>query len=127
MLALPLRANIPLAAAMTFLSDPATTPLILGASVYVGSHMLHTRVDITQFMALVHSHASAGRWMSWLFSEAAPALLFGLLVISVVAASVGYLLSSWLWQAHLGRKWRARQVRITATPLPAPANDGASA
>src|SRR3970282_2125020 len=39
-LAFPLRANIPVAAAMTFLSNPATTPFILWASVYLGNLML---------------------------------------------------------------------------------------
>lgn len=107
-LALPLRANIPLAAAMTFLSNPATTPFILWASVYIGNSLLGRTADASQFMALVHEHASLARWCQWLFSEAAPALVFGLFVISVIAASIGYLMASWLWTAHLGRKWKAR-------------------
>src|SRR5918997_6726718 len=37
LLSMPLRANIPIAAAMTFLSNPATTPFILGASFLVGT------------------------------------------------------------------------------------------
>lgn len=111
LLALPLRANVPLAAAMTFLSNPATTPLIIYASVYVGNLMLHRGADVTRFMALIDSHASVGEWMGWLTSEAAPALLFGLTIISVVFAAVGYLVASWLWQAHLWRKWRARAHR----------------
>src|ERR1700741_3666612 len=35
-LAMPLRANIPIAAAMTFLSNPLTTPLFLLAAIDVG-------------------------------------------------------------------------------------------
>ena len=35
LLALPFRANIPVAAAMTFLSNPATTPLILGSGAFL--------------------------------------------------------------------------------------------
>lgn len=112
MLALPFRANIPVAAAMTFLSNPATTPLILWASVYVGNVMLGRSAEVTQFMALIHEHAGFMRWCAWLFSEAAPALLFGLAVISIIAAAVGYLLASWMWRAHLWRKWRGRKMTI---------------
>lgn len=110
-LALPFRANVPLAAAMTFLSNPATTPLILWGSVYVGNFMLGRTADVASFMMLIHEHASIGRWMAWLFSEAAPALLFGLGVIAVIAASIGYLVASWMWRAHLWRKWTARIKR----------------
>lgn len=111
LLALPVRANIPLAAAMTFLSNPATTPLILWASVYIGNNMLHRTADASQFMALINSGAGINEWVAWIVSEAAPAMLFGLFVISVVSAAVGYLLASWIWQAHLARKWKARRTR----------------
>lgn len=110
-LALPIRANIPLAAAMTFLSNPATTPLILWGSVYVGNNMLGRSADISMFMELLNQHASIGRWLDWLVSDAAPALVFGLGVIAIITASVGYLAASWLWQAHLRRKWNARKSR----------------
>ncbi|BAK66193.1 conserved hypothetical protein [Sphingobium sp. SYK-6] len=108
LLALPVRANVPLAAAMTFLSNPATTPFILAASYYVGSTMLGRSGDLSQVMALINNHAGVGDWMRWLFSETAPALLFGLAVVSVVCAAVGYLLSSLLWRSRLARKWRQR-------------------
>ncbi|HEX7783977.1 MAG TPA: DUF2062 domain-containing protein [Sphingobium sp.] len=112
MLALPFRANIPVAAAMTFLSNPATTPLILWASVYIGNITLGRSADLSALMALFHDGASSGRWCAWLFSEAAPALLFGLLIISAVTAIVGYFLSIWFWRARMGRKWHARKLRI---------------
>ncbi|MAN11248.1 MAG: hypothetical protein CMN63_02320, partial [Sphingobium sp.] len=47
--ALPFRANIPVAAAMTFLSNPATTPLILMASVWLGNWMLGRSADASGF------------------------------------------------------------------------------
>lgn len=109
--ALPFRANVPIAAAMTFLSNPATTPLILWASVYIGNIMLGRTADVSRFMVLFNEHASMSRWLEWLFSEAAPALLFGLAVISMVVAVIGYFVSDWLWRAHLGRKWKARLAR----------------
>jgi uncharacterized protein (DUF2062 family) len=112
LLALPFRANIPVAAAMTFLSNPATTPLILWASVYIGNITLGRTADLSGLMALIHDGAGIGRWAAWLFSEAAPAMLFGLLIISFLSAVVGYFLSIWFWRARMGRKWQARKLRI---------------
>ena len=112
LLALPFRANIPVAAAMTFLSNPATTPLILWLSVYIGNWMLGRSADASGFMALVDEHATIGQWTAWLVSEAAPAMLLGLAIISVVAAIVGYVLADWFWCHRMGRKWQARKLRI---------------
>ncbi|OHC97399.1 MAG: hypothetical protein A3H25_17810 [Sphingomonadales bacterium RIFCSPLOWO2_12_FULL_63_15] len=112
LLALPFRANIPVAAAMTFLSNPATTPLILWLSVYIGNWMLGRSADASGFMALVDEHATIGQWTAWLVSEAAPAMLLGLAIISVVSAIVGYVLADWFWRHRMGRKWRARKLRI---------------
>ncbi|MEJ7932743.1 DUF2062 domain-containing protein [Sphingobium sp. AN558] len=112
LLALPVRANIPVAAAMTFLSNPATTPLILWASVYIGNWMLGRTADASGFMALVNDHASIRQWFAWLLSEAAPAMLLGLALISIAAAVVGYFLADWVWRHRMGRKWQARKLRI---------------
>jgi uncharacterized protein (DUF2062 family) len=108
MLALPFRANVPIAAAMTFLSNPATTPFILYGSVYTGNLMLGRNADVSGFMALVEHQAGVAEWMNWLFSQAAPALLIGLFVISVVCAGAGYGLSILIWRGWVGRKWRKR-------------------
>ncbi|MDI1297422.1 MAG: DUF2062 domain-containing protein [bacterium] len=116
LLALPFRANIPVAAAMTFLSNPATTPLILWASVYIGNWMLGRSADARGFMTLLDSHASVSQWCAWLFSEAAPAMLLGLALISVASAAIGYVLADWFWRHHMGRKWQARKLRIGKRP-----------
>lgn len=108
MLALPFRANVPIAAAMTFLSNPATTPFILYGSVYTGNAMLGRSADVSGFMALIEHQAGVSEWMNWLFSQAAPALLIGLLVISVISAAAGYGLSILVWRGWVARKWRKR-------------------
>jgi uncharacterized protein (DUF2062 family) len=112
LLALPFRANIPVAAAMTFLSNPATTPLILWLSVYIGNWMLGRSADASGFMTLVDHHATIGQWTAWLVSEAAPAMLLGLSIISVGAAIIGYVIADWFWRHRMGRKWQARKLRI---------------
>jgi uncharacterized protein (DUF2062 family) len=106
LLALPVRANIPIGAAMTFLSMPLTTPLILLASAYIGG------ADATHLMAILD--AKMAWWPKlielsyWLLSDAAPAMLFGLLTISVVSAAIGYVLATWFWRWRISRKWQQR-------------------
>jgi uncharacterized protein len=110
LMCVPCRANIPIAAAMTFLSNPATTPLILAGAIYIGNK-LGFRADLTTFYGLYEKGAGLREWTYWLLSDAAPALLVGLFVISTVAASLGYLIASWFWRAWVGRKLRAKQQR----------------
>lgn len=108
--ALPFRANVPIAVAMTFLSNPATTPFLVALSLYVGNWLLGRSADISRFYALIESHASASQWTSWLLSDAAPALVVGLFVVSVVAAVVGYLIAIFFWRARIGTKWKGRAM-----------------
>ena len=108
--ALPFRANIPVAAAMTFLSNPATTPLILAGSIWIGN-ALGYHADLSTFYALYERGAGAADWAYWLLSDAAPALLVGLFVMSTLAASLGYVLAIWFWRFWIGRKHQARRAR----------------
>ncbi len=108
LLALPVRANIPIAAAMTFLSMPATTPFILAGSIFVGNSILRSGADISTFMALLERHVSISEWLTWLVSEAAPALVLGLFIISAICAAIGYVIAALGWRWWLVRKWRNR-------------------
>ncbi len=87
LLCVPCRGNIPLAAAMTFLSNPATTPFIMAASIYIGNGLGY-HADIHTFYALIESGASFGEWMSWLLSDAAENIT-GI----VLSSDGGYVLS----------------------------------
>lgn len=107
LLSVPFRANIPIAAGATFLSNPATTPFIIAASLYVGSS-LGFHADVASFYALYARGASIEEWISWLLSDAAPALVLGLAIISVVSAAIGYLATSFVWRSMVARKRRQR-------------------
>lgn len=111
LLSLPVRANIPIGAAMTFLSNPATTPFILAASIYVGNSVLKLGADVERFRALIDNHASIGEWLTWLLSEAAPAMLAGLAIIAFLSAAVGYVIAMLGWRWWIVRKWSARTHR----------------
>nr|WP_294169154.1 DUF2062 domain-containing protein [uncultured Sphingomonas sp.] len=106
-LSMPLRANVPIAAAMTFLSNPATTPFFLGASILVGNK-LGFHADLATFSALYDRGAPFGDWMSWLLSDAAPAVISGLFIIALACALVGYGVSIVVWRWWVHRKWRRR-------------------
>ena len=108
LVSVPFRANIPVAAAMTFLSNPATTPFILVASIFVGNAIGY-RADVAMFNALYDKGASAGEWLAWLGSDAAPALLSGLLIIALASALVGFVVSMFAWRWWTARKWRRRR------------------
>lgn len=111
LLCVPSRGNIPLAALMTFLSNPATTPLILAASIWLGN-TLGFHADPQTFYGLYERGAGLSEWTSWLLSDAAPAALLGLFIISTIAASVGYLIAAFMWNARIRRRRRAAQERL---------------
>jgi uncharacterized protein len=111
LLALPFRANIPIGAAMTFLSMPATTPFILAASVYIGNSVLHLGSGSGRFLHMIESGAPLSAWMDWIFSEAPTAIVegvAGLAIISLAAAVIGYVLAAWFWRWWISSKWRRR-------------------
>jgi len=105
LMCVPFRGNVPLAAGATLLSNPATTPFILLAALWLGS-FLGLDADLATFQALIDKGAGVGEWATWLLSSAAPALVLGLLAIAVVSAVTGYLAAVLLW-----RWWTARRRR----------------
>ena len=117
LMCVPCRGNIPIAAAMTFLSNPATTPFILAASIFVGNE-LGFHANLTTFQDLYERGASLRAWAYWLLSDAAPALVIGLFVISVVAAALGYLIAAFAWRWWVAHKRRTRLDQPDATPGP---------
>ena len=113
LMCVPSRGNIPLAALMTFLSNPATTPFIIAGSIWLGNK-LGFHADPETFHALYARGAGVGEWASWLLSDAAPAMLLGLFVVSTVTAAIGYLVAAVTWNGWVRRKRRAAQERIIA-------------
>ncbi|MBU6395173.1 MAG: DUF2062 domain-containing protein [Sphingomonadales bacterium] len=113
LMCVPFRGNVPLAAAATLLSNPATTPMILLAALWVGS-FLGLNADLATFQLLIDRGAGLGEWANWLVSSAAPAMVLGLLVISVVSAVIGYFASIVIWRWWTGRRRRQRLSRSLA-------------
>lgn len=110
LVSVPFRANIPIAAAMTFVSNPATTPFFIIAAIDVGNR-LGFHADLATFYRLSAARAPLRDWWSWLLSDAAPALVSGLAIISLVLAFAGYWVSLVVWRWWIGSKWRSRLHR----------------
>ena len=109
LVSLPLRANIPIAAAMTFLTNPFTTPFLLGASYFVGSGL-----GFGGQKGVPGREAGIGDWIAWLFSDAALATVTGLFIVATVSAVVAYVATTLFWRWRTGRKWRRRLNRAKA-------------
>ncbi len=108
-LALPVRANVPLAAAVTFITNPLTLTFWLFVANKVGKVML--KFDAATVGA-ANAELASGRW-AW-FSDlfqTAGVTAFGFVVLAVVTASVGYLLSVFVWRNLVARRRRERLGR----------------
>ncbi|WP_010545580.1 DUF2062 domain-containing protein [Sphingomonas elodea] len=107
-LALPLRANIPAAAATTFFTNPFTTPPLWVAAYWIGSRILGPATAR-------EASAAVPSWMDWLLHDAGPATLTGLVTIAVVLAVLGYFGSALLWRWWIAGKWRRRRQARSGT------------
>ncbi len=105
-LALPLRANIPAAAATTFVTNPFTTPPLWVAAYWLGSWMIGS--------ARAATDAVEQGWGDWLFRQAGPATLTGLVTITAAFAVIGYFGTGLAWRLWIARKWKRRQALRTA-------------
>ena len=119
-LALPARANVPVAAIITFVTNPFTVPFWLVIANKVGRFTL--KVDPETF-GTAKAAMEQGWWVQfgwWL--ETAGVTAFGFVVLSVVTAAIGYLLASFFWRLVVARKWnrRARHGKVLGVPTGTP-------
>jgi uncharacterized protein len=106
-LALPLRANIPAAAATTFITNPFTTPPLWVAAYWLGSWMIGGQGSGSA------APAHQQNWGDWLLHQAGPATLTGLGTITLTLAVLGYFGTALAWRWWVVRKWaRRHQSRI---------------
>lgn len=110
-LALPARANVPLSAAVTFVTNPFTLPFWLVVANKVGALLL--KIDQATVNTAMAAEIEKGGWaqsFGW-FLETAGVTAFGFVVLALVSAASGYLLAGWIWRWWVGRKHRARIER----------------
>lgn len=107
-LALPLRANVPLAALITFVTNPFTLPFWLVIANRIGEYLL--RFDASG-VNLATASVDDGTWaMLTTIYEVGAATILGGLVLAVVSPLIGWVVSGWVWRAVVSRK-RARRLK----------------
>lgn len=111
---LPVRANVPVAALTTIITNPFTTPAIWFAAYWLGTWMLRfdAAVPGKPLASAIDNNGSwfdmAMSWGGWLLSDAAPPTVLGLIVISLVGAVLGYVIAAFSWRQWIAHKWRHR-------------------
>jgi uncharacterized protein (DUF2062 family) len=76
----------------------------------VGKWVLHFDAMTPGRLITTQVQGEAGGWLRWLLSDAAPATAVGLILISAVAAVIGYFGAAFLWRWWIAHKWRHRRA-----------------
>jgi uncharacterized protein len=101
-LAVVFRANLPIAVALTWVTNPLTTPPIVIVAYNVGAWILSSPPLPTNFEFSLD--AVFGE-----FSSIAKPFLLGSIVTGVFSGCMGYVSIRLLWRWHVTRQWEARK------------------
>lgn len=106
--AVVVRANMPVAIAATWISNPITWVVMWPAAYKIGNFLL--RIDaVTQVQPITHAmHATGSDHLLTRLTGAGLATAFGLFVEATVIATIGYLISAAVWRARVARQRRQR-------------------
>ncbi len=116
-LALPARANVPLSALVTFITNPFTFPFWAVVANRVGDFILKLEKAGTGGAAT--EEMTSGRW-SWFFEMfegvgiTVLETVFGFVVLAIVGASIGYLLASFVWRFMVAKRRTKRLKQLEA-------------
>lgn len=115
LMSLTVRANVPVAALTTFVTNPFTTPFIWAAAYQLGRWLLHVDAALVggPIDRLMHI-TDAWQFIQWLTDEG-KVLAFGLIVLALVAAVVSYIVTGLAWNAWVQAK---RRHRLAARQAP---------
>ena len=108
LLAIPLRANVAMAAAFTLVVNPITIPPMYYAAYRIGSWELHHDSKLVDPAAVQRFSSELSRFLFWIHHASGP-IAVGILTISAAAAILGYVSSALAWRWWLGSKWRQRR------------------
>jgi len=110
LLAVPLRANIAVSAAVTLLINPLTIPPMYYAAYRLGMWELHHRRQLGDPETTAEVTGKIARAMSWIHETSGPVAV-GVLTLAVCVGAVGYFLSAIGWRWWGGGKGRERRYR----------------
>ena len=116
LLAIPLRANVAVAAAFTLLINPLTIPALYYFAYRTGSWELRADAVVTNPAAAAQASGELARFLFWIHHASGPIAL-GILTIAIAAAVVGYALTAVIWRMWLATKLRRRRRAQSASRL----------
>jgi hypothetical protein len=116
LLAIPLRANVWIAAVCTLAINPLTIPAIYYGAYRIGSWELHHDASLVNPATAEQFSSELSRMLFWIHEASGP-IAVGVLTIAFAVALISYGISALLWRWWLASKWRQRrQARLTAAP-----------
>jgi len=106
LVAIPLRANLPLSIGLVWLTNPVTMPPIFYANYKLGSWLLGTpAVQMPDKLSL--------QWLMEITTTHWQPLYAGSLFAGIVLATTGYFATLLYWRWWVSRNWRRRQQNRT--------------
>ncbi len=118
-MALPARANVPLAALVTFVTNPFTLPFWIVVANRVGNFVLRLESAGTGGAALDEMTSGRWAWFIELFEGVGVTVIetvAGFVVLAVVGSAIGYLASSLIWRVLVSRR-RLRRLKAMEARL----------
>jgi uncharacterized protein (DUF2062 family) len=107
-LAIPARANVAIAAALTLIVNPLTIPPLYVAAYRIGSWELHYDAKVVSTETAERFSSELSRLLFW-FHQASGPIAIGILTIAAGAALAGFLTATFAWRLRTGRRWRKRR------------------
>lgn len=121
LVAIVLRVNLPTAAFCTLVSNPLTFPAIYYFAYRLGDFLTGAEAQVAEVViesdiqeVITVQQGEVVGWFPHLvlwFETVGMPLALGLLVISTIAALLGYFLVSGIWKLQVGQRWRKRRQR----------------
>ena len=102
LLAIATRCNLPLSAALVWVTNPVTIPPMFYFAYRLGAWLLGIDVEVT-------SINMSWEWLSGQFAVIAVPLLVGSLVCGWVVGVTAYVAVRVLWRLHVIQRWRDRR------------------
>lgn len=110
LLAWPARANVPIAVLVTFVTNPFTIPFWVVVANRLGAFIL--KINQATVQSQIGEQIQSGRWFEFgPVLQTAGVTAFGFMVMAVLSAAIGYIVSSLIWRWWISRKLQARRRR----------------
>ena len=108
LLAIPVRANVAIAAGTTLVVNPLTIVPLYAAAYHIGKWEMQRGADVDP-VAAAQVTGEVARFLFWIHHASGPIAL-GILTIALGSAVIGYALSALFWRRRITSRYRARRT-----------------